>query len=136
MLRTGLILAFLLLSLTADQFVLITHKNSTINALSQKEIQDIYLKKRRFYHSMKLVPLNLPSDHYLRQNFESETLQMNREQLQTYWVRQHYLGHRPPHMLKSIESVLLFVQEVEGAIGYIPEDRLNEHIKVIYQVKE
>jgi len=132
MIRIGLIFIGVIVSLLAENFVVITHKDNPITTLNKSEIRSIYLKKRRFWDGTKLLALNLPPNHMLRQNFEKSILQMSASNIEMYWLKQHYKGHRPPYRLESIKSVVLFIKKVKGAIGYIPESLVDSNVKVIY----
>jgi ABC-type phosphate transport system substrate-binding protein len=132
---TLLILASMTL-LSAEPFVLVTHPQSPIETLSDTEVMAIYLKQRRYWNGLKLEPLQLPPENELRQAFEKRVLDMTSAQLENYWLKQHYKGLRPPYRVESIESLLLFVKKVEGAIGYIPLSSVDQGVKVIYREAE
>jgi len=104
--------------------------------LTQGQVRMIYLKKKRFWGELKLVALNLPPQNILRKTFENNILNMNSEQLDNYWIKEHYKGYRPPYRVETVESMILFIKKVEGAIGYIPIDRVDKDLKVIYEVGE
>lgn len=119
--------------LHAESYVVITHPKTPLDSLTQWELKAIYLKQRRFWKDTKLTTLNLPPDHPLRKEFENDILQMPKRELDQYWMKQHYKGYRPPYRVESVQSMLMFVQKVEGAIGYIPKSALNSDVKVIYE---
>jgi ABC-type phosphate transport system substrate-binding protein len=117
----------------AEDFIVVVHKDTEITALTKIELRSIYLKKRRFLNGLKLVAINLPPRNILRQGFEKEILDMSVNELEKYWMRQHYKGYRPPYRVKSTQSALLFIKKVKGAIGYIPRSLLDKDVKIIYQ---
>ena len=133
MLRIGWIFIIMSIMLNAEKFVLVTHSDSPINTLTQVQVRMIYLKKKRFWGDVKLVALNLPPQDPLRKTFEHEILDMSSAQLDSYWIKQHYKGYRPPYRVESIASMILFIKKVEGAIGYIPLSKLDQDLKVIYE---
>ncbi|MGB5507061.1 MAG: hypothetical protein WBM70_10295 [Sulfurovum sp.] len=133
MFRIGWIFIIMSIMLNAEKFVLVTHADSPINTLTQAQVRMIYLKKKRFWGEIKLVALNLPPQDLLRKTFENEILKMNSTQLDSYWIKQHYRGYRPPYRVESIESMILFIKKVEGAIGYIPVSKVDKDLKVIYR---
>jgi ABC-type phosphate transport system substrate-binding protein len=124
------------ISLYAEQLVVIAHPKSPIDTLTKSQVRMIYLKKSRFWGDIKLVALNLPPTSSLRKTFENEVLNMSNSQIDSYWIREHYKGHRPPYRVESVESMLLFVKKVEGAIGYIPVSKIDTGVKVIYEEGE
>jgi ABC-type phosphate transport system substrate-binding protein len=133
MLRIGWFIIAMILSVSAEPFVLITHPQNPIDTLTRSQVRMIYLKKRRFWNDTKLVALNLPPNNTLRNTFENKILKMNATQLDNYWVRAHYKGQCPPYRVESLKSMLLFVKKVKGAIGYIPKSEVGSGVKVIYE---
>ena len=133
MFRIGWIFITISIMLNAEKLVLVTHSGSPINKLTQVQVRMIYLKKKRFWSEMKLVALNLPPQNLLRKTFEHEIINMNSTQLDNYWIKQHYKGYRPPYRVESVESMILFIKKVEGAIGYIPISKVDQDLKVIYE---
>lgn len=119
--------------LNAEQFVLVANPKNPINSLTRPQAKAIYLKQRRFWGDMKLTTLNLPPDHALRRTFEKDVLKMTQNELDQYWMKQHYKGYRPPYRVESVQSMLMFVKKVEGAIGYIPKSAVDKEVKVIYE---
>ncbi|MDA3946591.1 MAG: hypothetical protein PF439_07935 [Helicobacteraceae bacterium] len=136
MIRILLISALFFLSLDAGELVVIANKaNIFKDRLSNQNISRIYLKKKRYNGSLKLVALNLSASDPLRKEFEHSVLSMSDLQLAAYWAKQHYQGQRPPLSMMSAASVLAFVREVEGAIGYIPKASVDDSVNIIYEVK-
>ncbi len=119
-----------LLSL-GDEYVVISNKN--IKELSESEIKAIFLKKLIFIDNFAAVPVNLEAGDSLRVKFEEKLLDMSFERLKSYWTKEHYLGHRPPINMKSEESVKAFVKKVDGAIGYINANSIDDSVKVLYK---
>jgi len=95
----------------SEEYVVITNRESPISILTKKELKNIYLKKRRYYKDTKLIPLNLSLDNTLRKSFQSDILDMSFTQIKSYWMKQHYKGHRPPYQLKSFKGTLLFIKK-------------------------
>ena len=122
--------------LNAEKFVLVTQSQSPIHMLTKSEVRMIYLKKRRLWGELKLVALNLPPQNILRKTFENNILNMNAVQLDNYWIKEHYKGYRPPYRVETVESMILFIKKVEGALGYIPSSKVDKDLKVIYEVGE
>ena len=104
--------------------------------LSPSQIRAIYLKKLILIHDTKAVPINLDARDPLREKFEQHILEMNFDRLQSYWTKEHYLGHRPPISLKSQESVKTFIKKVDGSIGYINIDSMDDSLKILYRWSE
>jgi len=119
MMKQLLLLLFTMV-LGAQEWVLVIRADAPLKTLNRAQIRDIYLGKTRFAGDLRLFPLQLGADDPLRQQFERETLKLSRAALREWWIRRHYLGQRPPKVVGSAEAVLAYVQQVEGAVGYVP----------------
>ncbi|MFA6196196.1 MAG: hypothetical protein WC656_06105 [Sulfurimonas sp.] len=128
------LLLFLPLLSFANEYVVISNKN--MKEFSESEIKAIFMKKLTLKEDVTLVPLNLEAGDPLRLAFEEKILNMDFEKLKSYWTKEHYLGHRPPISMKSQESVIAFVKKVNGAIGYINANGVDDTIKVLYRWRD
>jgi len=128
-----LIISLLCGVLSAAEYSIIVSKKISVAEISSQQIRDIYLMKRHMIGNQKVIPLNLLGQDASRIAFENEILKMDRDRLNTYWVKQHFQGITPPITQPSHESIKAFVQNVEGAIGYIPSSHVDSSVKVIYE---
>jgi len=131
----------LLLSLSvtlysSERFVLICNQNFPLLKLSKGQIKQIYLKRIRFIQDVPIIPINFAARDSLRQNFEKSLLRMSTKKLSRYWMHEHYLGMRPPLVQSSVESAIVFVKKVDGAVAYIPYSKLPSDVRVLYISKE
>ena len=120
-------------TLFAAQYSIVISKKTPLSAISTEQIRDIYLQKRHTIGDQKIIPLNLVGQEPSRIAFENAVIGMGRDRLNTYWVKQHFQGNSPPITQPSNESIKTFVQNVEGAIGYIPSSMVDGSLKVIYE---
>lgn len=128
-----LLITLLFGALSATEYSIIISKKITITEISAQQIRDIYLMKRHTVGNQKIIPLNLLGQDASRIAFETEILKMDRNRLNAYWVKQHFQGISPPITQPSHESIKAFVQNVEGAIGYIPSSQVDSTLRVIYE---
>ena len=119
--------------LFGSQFSVIVSKKAPFSTLSTQQVRDIYLLKRHFVGDIKIIPINLVGQDVSRSEFESVVLGMDRNRLNDYWVKQHFQGVTPPLTQASFESIKAFVQNVEGAMGYLPSSMVDANVKVIYE---
>lgn len=117
--------------LSAKEYLIVANKD--IRTLTKAEVKAVYLKKIIYLDDHKLVPVNLEVSNKVRAAFEKDVLNMGYIRLKSYWTKQHYLGHRPPIIMKSQESVKKFIQKVDGAVGYIEADKFENDLKIIYK---
>ena len=131
-------LFFLIVSLTiplfANDYAVVANKK--MKELSTSQIRAVFLKKITIIDDTKLVPMNLAVRDAIRQKFEKKVLKMNFARLKAYWTKQHYLGHRPPVSMKSQQSVKAFIKKVDGAIGYMELQYVDEDMKILYKWSE
>ena len=118
----------------ASEYVVISNKK--MKNLSKTQIKAIFLKKISIINDMKIVPINLGTRNPIRVKFEKEVLKMSFVRLKSYWTKQHYLGHRPPLNMKSQDSIKAFIKKVDGAIGYIEVNNLDDSVKELYRWRE
>ncbi len=118
--------------LKAQNYLLIAHKD--VPKLSENQIKAIFLKKMKSKEGVHFIPVNLGVKDSTRRAFESKYMSMSLQRLKSYWAKQHYLGHRPPHSFKSQKAVIAFITKVAGSIGYIQESALkNSDIQIIFR---
>jgi ABC-type phosphate transport system substrate-binding protein len=123
------------LSLQANEYIVIANKHLHVENITREYIKQIYLKKHKYIENTHLVPVNLQPQSSVRKSFENHILQMSRDRLKRFWTMQHYKGKRPPVIMYSSSSALQFVEKIEGALSYIPAQKLpeNANVKIIYR---
>ncbi|MGD9718225.1 MAG: hypothetical protein AB7U24_03205 [Sulfurimonadaceae bacterium] len=126
-------LALLSSMLLAKGLCVVTAQSSSINEVSVHQLRDVFLQKRKFIDGKKVVAVNFMASNSYRIEFEKTVLKMQRDKLNSYWVRQHFQGISPPITQASPEAMKRFIQNVEGSIGYLPREMLDESLKVLYE---
>lgn len=132
--RSALLLLILNSLSFANEYAIIS--NIKMKELSEAQIKAIYLKKITIVDDISVVPVNLGAMDSLRLKFENKILDMSFERLKSYWTKEHYLGKRPPLSMQSAQSVKAFVKNVEGAVGYINAEIIDDDVKVLYRWSE
>lgn len=125
---------FVSLPIIAGEYAVISNQN--MKDLTLIEVRAIFLKKITLIDDTKVVPINLEAGDDLRLKFEEEVLNMSFSRLKTYWTKEHYLGHRPPISMKSQESIKAFVNKVDGSIGYVSIENVEQNMKIIYKWRD
>ena len=123
-------LLFLLISsLQAEEWHLIISKSCTSEDEMEDEkisIKNIYLKKQRFLGQCPLSPLNLSSQHPMRKYFSKEVLNVSQKSWVRYYNEMHFKGIDPPHIVSSPQSMLKYLKNIDGALGYLPSSFITE----------
>lgn len=115
------------------EYSVIVSKKVSFSTLTSHQIRDIFLQKRHMIGDQKIIPINLLGQDEARSTFESAILKMDRNKLNVYWVKQHFQGIVPPLTQPSFESIKVFVQNVEGSMGYVPSTFVDSSVKVVYE---
>ncbi|MCF6309350.1 MAG: hypothetical protein L3J19_02585 [Sulfurimonas sp.] len=131
--KTLLLILLLNISLLSAEYAVVVNNDSSISSLSQKQIRDIFVMKRHFIDTQKVVSVNMPSTSKLRDIFEKKILKINRDKLSKYWVKQHFQGVRPPIIQSSHSSMKLFIKNVSGAVGYLPISSTDSDLRIVFE---
>ncbi len=106
-----LLLSIALVSVAeAAEYAVVVARNSPIEALDSERLRDIFLRRRSFEGGIPLVPINLLGEEAVRTQFESLVLQMDRGQINQYWVTSHFQGIKPPATQASLQSIKRRIQ--------------------------
>jgi len=135
--KEALILFIFTITLEAATYVVATNPSSKISHLSKEQISALYLDKKHLLRGKRAILLNLPLDDKIRNSFEKSVLRKSRVELQRYWLRAHFSGHRPPKVVKSQEAAANFISKVKDSIGYMEKSIARKHgLKVLYEWRE
>ncbi|WP_304543438.1 hypothetical protein [Sulfurimonas microaerophilic] len=131
--RTVFLISLTIALLQSAEYAVVVKADSQVNSISQNELCNLYLRRQNFIDNQKIIPINTLADNKGRIEFEQHVLQMQRRKLSKYWITQHFKGITPPSTVASFDAALLFVNNVEGAIAYIPVNMVNKTVKVLYE---
>lgn len=116
-----------------EDIAVIIHRDAAQTTITQEKVKRIFLRKKLFWEDGKrVIPVNLPVDHALRQNFSRTILGKSPEDLNEYWNCQYFHGISPPYVLASEAAVLQFVATTPGAIGYIGDSKITGQVRVLF----
>ena len=130
-----LFLSLFSLLVQANDYIVIANKHLHVKNVTREYLKQIYLKQHMYMGNTQLIPVNLQPQSSVRKSFEKHVLKMSRDRLKRFWTIQHYKGKRPPLTMQSPSSALKFVEKIEGALSYIPAQRLsnNSAVQIIYR---
>jgi len=120
----------------ADIYI-ITHAETKVPSISRKELAAIYLLKKNYWpDDSPIVPLNLPAQNALREQFSLDIFKRSTREMGEYWNKMSFKGVKPPITQASEQAALLFIQRVPNTIAYVgdkpPE---NKQVKILLQLK-
>jgi hypothetical protein len=117
----------------ASDYSVVVARTTPLSSLDMKTLKGIFLRKRTFGHDVRLFPVNVLGEDAARRSFEELVLEMDREELNQYWIKSHFQGLSPPPTQASFRSVKAFVEKVTGAIGYLPSNMVDDQLKVLHE---
>ena len=125
------------LSLTAQLAVVVNPQNE-IEALSSRQISDIYLGRRRTFPTGEpILILEHERNSEIRANFFRLLNGMSLKRLNAYWARLHFSGAvQPPSEIPDSETVRELVGNHKDAIGYIETGQVDDSVRVILLLKD
>jgi hypothetical protein len=125
-------LTWSLMACGEEAIAVITGQTSPAIGFDRANLQDIFLKRIRVDDARAaLVPLNLSPTNPLRVAFSMSLLGERPEAMQRYWTERYFHGISPPYSVNSQESMLRFVADTPGAIGYVLNCRVDDRVRVI-----
>lgn len=134
--RRRLFTALLLLaSATQAEVAVIVHATNTVENLSPRQVQDIFLgRTRTFADGRSALPLDQSSQ--LRAEFYQTLTARPIEQINAYWARLLFTGQAsPPPQLPDDAAVLKTVRENDTAIGYVDPKHIDNTVRLLLLLK-
>ena len=100
--------------------------------ISANELSLIYWRKQLYWpKGLRIKPVNLRSEHLLRQQFSQTVLGSLPKKQIDYWNGQYFNGVLPPYSVNSEEAVLRYVAQTNGAIGYVDACNVDNRVKAV-----
>ena len=119
-----------------QEIVVVANKDFPESNLTKQEIQAVFLDKKRFFGEKKVLVMNYEFNHPLRLCFEKNILQKSERSLERYWRRAYYKGKRPPKIIKSLEMLFLYFDNVTPSIGYVDlNSTVGKEVTVLYKIE-
>ena len=104
-----------------EPIAVVMSSNSRQRSLSSDKLRRIFLAlPTDDDDGHRFVPINLSQSSGVRERFDRNVLNMSREEIARYWIDQRLRGNKPPRSASSIEICRRAVQELPGAIAYLP----------------
>jgi ABC-type phosphate transport system substrate-binding protein len=101
--------------------------------LAPNQLSLIYWRKQLYWpKGLRIKPVNLRSEHPLRQQFSQTILGGLPKTQVDYWNGQYFNGVLPPYSVNSEEAVLRYVTQTNGAIGYINACAVDNRVQAVF----
>ena len=102
------------------------------SSITKKMLSNIFLKKsRKWKNGRKILPVDLDESSMIRKNFSLKIHKKKVSAIKAYWQKQIFTGRGvPPPEKVSDKEILKYVQDHQGAIGYISLSTSIKNFKV------
>jgi ABC-type phosphate transport system substrate-binding protein len=114
-------------------FKVIVNQDTDITSLTKKQVSRLFLKKVKTWdNNLKVAPVDLPSSADVRGIFSKKIHGKSVSAVKAYWQQRVFSGRDvPPPEKESDASIVAFVRNNPGAIGYVSENADVRGVKVI-----
>ncbi len=116
----------------AEDLLVIANRSVPEASLSEKDIQRIYLGKKRLWgNKMKIVFVKLNKGDTTKR-FLKKYVKKSERRFTTYWDKKVFTGGgRAPKSFAKQKDLVKYVSETKGAIGYIDATFYNDSVKIV-----
>ncbi len=123
---------------SAENVVVIVNQKNAESSISEKKLQDYFMKKDRIWPSGDAVRFfDHRDDNKNRQAFLDKYIQKTSREVELYWIGEKiYSGHIAPIQITSDSMMAKMVSRFPGGIGFVSKKfKLPKTVKAI-SVKE
>ena len=120
------------------RLVVICHPAVTAKTVSSSELASIFSRATRTWKDGTAIrPLNLQPGSPERIAFDRAVLHLEPEQSAQFWVDRMVRGEEAaPKSIAKADIVARLVATLAGSIGYVPEDKVDDKVKVLAFVRD
>lgn len=112
--------------------VIASNQNTDDLKFAPNQLSLIYWRKQLYWpKGLRVRPVNLSTEHPLRQRFSQAILGSLPKAQIDYWNGQYFNGVLPPYSVNSEEAVIRYVTQNNGAIGYVDACLVDERVKAV-----
>jgi len=114
--------------------VVVVSANSSLGALTQDEVRQIFNGQARRVSGVSVEALALPSRGDAREAFYQQVLGKSAEQMKSYWARMIFTGRgMPPREVSSEQEMVMLVGSNRNFVGYLDASQVTPDLKVVYR---
>lgn len=120
----------------ADGLLVIANAKVPEAQISLEDLLNIYrIRKVAWSNELPIVPVNREASSRERQQFSETVFNRSTMELADYWNRLRFQGKIPPVVQNSDQSVVAFVRNIPGAVGYINDTSDHAGVKVLMRLQ-
>lgn len=132
-----LLLMLNLLPAYAASISVVTHKDSTLDSLTRKQVADIYMGRgSELRRHPNLLVLDYQGDTKLRERFYLELTGKNLAQINAYWARLAFSGQaNPPRRLADQASVMHILKRNPDTLGFVESSNVSDDVHSVLSLE-
>jgi ABC-type phosphate transport system substrate-binding protein len=122
-----------------EAIAVIVNIANPIASVSLGELRPIFQTTKTSWGNSagEAMPVNLPEDSSIRQEFDQAVLGLNLDRVARYWQdRKIRGGARAPTRVSTTSVMLKLVASKAGAVGYVKISEVNASVKVVAQISD
>lgn len=116
----------------ADDLIVIGNRSVPASELSAKDIQSIYLGKKKVWDNGLKIEMAVLGDGPLTDRFLKTYVKKSSSRFETYWKKQVFTGGgKPPVSFEREKDLVEYVSKTKGAIGYVASQSYSDSVKIL-----
>lgn len=116
----------------SDDIVIISHKDVVQSVLTRNDVVQIFTGRQTRWDDGQKIHFAILKTGAIHQSFLKKFLKKTESQFKIYWRKVMFTGKGSiPKSFATVEELIRYVIQTEGAIGYIPAAALNDSVKQI-----
>ncbi|WP_111977813.1 hypothetical protein [Algibacillus agarilyticus] len=121
-----------------DQLVVVVNKNNPIEKMNKSEVIDLFMGKYvAFPNGEKATPVEMEGENLTKQAFYEQLVGMSLSRINAYWSRIRFSGRTRSSIQQNNEDdLMVYINNTESAIGYIPRSKVTDDVKVVFELNE
>ncbi len=135
---TGLILVLWLLpcapgwAAPQDKFVLVVNTNNSIISITRKDVELIFLSKKRFWPDGRSITVVINENPETYTSFSQTILKRSTRQYVIFQKKMLFRGQgMPPYTVKTDQDVINFVATHSASFGYVSPEAFTSLVKIL-----
>lgn len=116
-----------------SQFKIVANSSNERTSVDRRFLARVFLKKVAYWDDgTAAIPVDLPFDSPIRQEFTKEVLGRSKMAVRNYLQQLIFSGRGvPPIELKNDDQVIHYISAHEGAVGYVSADAQVGSLRVL-----
>jgi ABC-type phosphate transport system substrate-binding protein len=116
----------------ADDLIVIGNRSVPASELSEKDIQNIYLGKKKVWENGLKIEMAVLGESDLTDRFLKNYVKKSPSRFNNYWKKQVFTGGgKPPVSFEREKDLVEYVSKTKGAIGYVASQSYSDSVKIL-----